>query len=113
MDLRRLIPRPARQLAIATGYVESSVASAAYEVGPLAATPAFSPAGGTYTSVQTVTISDSTPGATIYYTTDGTTPSAGSNLYSGPIAVSANETIQAIAAAPSYSNSSVGSVSFT
>jgi hypothetical protein len=97
----------------ATGFVQSSVASAAYEVGPLAATPAFSPVGGTYTSVQSVTISDSTQGSTIYYTTDGTTPSAGSNVYGGPITVSANETVQAIAAALSYSNSSVGSASFT
>src|SRR5271165_5417839 len=35
-----------------------------------AATPVFSPPSGTYSSAQTVTISDSTPGATIYYTTD-------------------------------------------
>ncbi|MFT4111118.1 chitobiase/beta-hexosaminidase C-terminal domain-containing protein, partial [Silvibacterium sp.] len=39
-----------------------------------ASTPSFSPSAGTYTSAQTVTISDSTSGATIYYTTNGTTP---------------------------------------
>jgi hypothetical protein len=100
-------------IAVATGFVPSSVASAAYGVGPLAATPVISPAGGTYASAQTVTISDSTPGATIYYTTNGTTPGIGSTVYSGPITVSANETVQAIAAAPSYSNSSVGIAAFT
>jgi hypothetical protein len=100
-------------IATATGFGQSSVASAAYGVGPLAATPAFSPAGGTYTSAQTVTISDSTQGATIYYTTNGTTPNIGSNVYSGPITVSANETVQAIASAPSYSNSNVGSATYT
>ncbi len=62
------------------------------------ATPVFSPAGGTYTSAQTVSISDATPGATIYYTTNGTTPTTNSTVYSGPIAVSSTETLEAIAA---------------
>jgi hypothetical protein len=100
-------------IAVANGYVESTVGTADYQVGPLAATPAFTPAGGTYTAVQTVTISDATTGTTIYYTTDGTTPSTGSAVYSGPITVNTNETIQAIAAAGGYSNSSVGSAVYT
>jgi hypothetical protein len=100
-------------IAIAPGSGQSTVASATYEVGPLAATPAFSPAGGTYNAAQTVTISDTTSGAKIYYTIDGTTPSAGSAVYSGPITVSANETVQAIAAAPGFSSSNVGSAAYT
>ncbi len=52
---------------------------------PLTATPNFSPGAGTYSTPQSVTISDSTPNASIYYTTNGTTPSTGSTLYSGPI----------------------------
>jgi len=95
-------------IAIATGYVQSGVASAAFGVGPMAAIPSLSPAGGTYTAVQTVAICDSTQGATIYYTTDGTTPTTDSAIYSGPIAVSINESVQAIAAASGYSNSNVG-----
>jgi N-acetylneuraminic acid mutarotase len=76
---------------------------------PVAVTPTFSVAGGTYTSAQTVTISDSTPGAAIYFTTDGTTPTTGSTLFSGPITVSASETVQAIAVAPNYVSSMVAS----
>jgi hypothetical protein len=80
---------------------------------PLTATPAFSPAGGTYTSTQTVTISDTTPNASIYYTTDGSTPSTGSTLYTGPIQVTTSKTIQAVAIAPGFSQSADASASYT
>ena len=50
-----------------------------------AATPTFSPAAGTYSGAQSVTISDATSGATIYYTTNGTTPTTSSTKYTGTI----------------------------
>ena len=50
---------------------------------PIASPPTFSPAGGTYASPQTVTISDASPGATIYYTTNGTAPTTSATIYSG------------------------------
>jgi len=80
-----------------------------------AATPTFSPSPGTYTSAQTVTISDSTPGASIYYTTNGTTPSTASTLFSStsPISVSTTTTIEAIAVASAYSNSAVATGTYT
>jgi hypothetical protein len=56
---------------------------------------------------------DTTPNAVIYYTTNGNTPTAGSTQYSNSITVSATETIRAIAVAPGYSNSSIGSAAFT
>ncbi len=77
------------------------------------ATPTFSPAGGSYTSVQTVTISDATAGATIYYTTDGSTPTTGSTVYSAPLTVSTTRTIKAIAASAGMTNSAVGSAAYT
>ena len=86
-------------IAIATGNINSAVASAAYTISsptPVS-TPTFSPAGGTYTSAQSVTISDATSGATIYYTTNGTTPTTSSTAYTGPITVSSTETLEAIA----------------
>ena len=60
-------------------------------------TPTFSPAGGTYTSAQNVTISCSTSGATIYYTTNGSTPTASSTVYSSAISISETTTLKAIA----------------
>ena len=74
---------------------------------PVTAPPTFSPVGGSYTSALSVTISDTTPGATFYYTTDGTTPTTSSTVYSGAITVSSSETIEAIATASSYSTSDV------
>lgn len=78
-----------------------------------AATPVFSLASGTFTSVQTVTLSDTTPGGAIYYTTNGSTPTASSATYTGALTVAATETIQAIAVASGYSNSAVASATYT
>ena len=80
---------------------------------PQVASPRFSPAAGTYTSVQSVTISDSTQGATIYYTTDGSTPTTSSTEYTAAISLGSSETINAIAAASGYSNSEVATAAYT
>lgn len=61
------------------------------------AAPILSPAGGTFTSPQTVTITAATPGSVIYYTTDGSMPNANSPVYSGPLLVSNTQTVQAVA----------------
>ena len=100
-------------IATATGYSTSAVASAAYTINLPAATPTFSVAAGTYTTVQTVTISDTTPSATIYYTTNGTTPTTSSSVYTGAISVSTTETLEAIATATGYSTSAVQSAAYT
>jgi hypothetical protein len=78
-----------------------------------AAGPTFTPAAGTYTSAQTVTLSDTTPNAKIYYTTNGTTPTTSSALYTESITVSATETVKAIAIATGTSQSPVASAAYT
>ena len=80
---------------------------------PTCATPTFSPAAGTYTSAQSVTISSATEGATIYYTTDGTEPTTNSTQYNGAISVSSSTTIKAIATVAGYDNSSVATATYT
>jgi len=99
-------------IATATGYIASAVGSATY-TQQAAATPSLSPASESFSGTVSVTISDGTAGATIYYTTNGTTPTIASPIYSVPINVSTTATVQAIAAAPGYANSAVGSATYT
>ena len=75
------------------------------------ATPTFSPVAGTYTSTQTVTITSSGVGEAIYWNTTGS-PTSGSTLYTGPITVSASETVYAIAELATWNNSAVGSAAY-
>jgi len=89
-------------IAVETGYTSSAVATATYAIASILPAPTFSVAAGTYTTTQSVAISDATPGATIYYTTNGTMPSTSSTTYTAPISVSATETISAIAVATGY-----------
>ena len=102
-----------KAIAVANGDSPSTVASASYVIAlPAAVTPTFSPAGGTYTSAQTVNISAS-HWATIYFTTNGSTPTTSSAVYTGSITVSSTETVKAIAVASGYSTSAVASASYT
>jgi arabinogalactan endo-1,4-beta-galactosidase len=99
-------------LAAGTAALNGCSGSSTTQTPAQASAPTFSPAGGTYTTAQSVTISDTTAGATIYYTTNGTTPTITSSVYSGAITIPASpatETIQAIAVATGYTNSSVAS----
>ncbi|MEI9978450.1 MAG: chitobiase/beta-hexosaminidase C-terminal domain-containing protein [Edaphobacter sp.] len=100
-------------IAVAPGKSPSLVASAGYTINlNAAATPTFSPAGGSYTAAQTVAISDATTGANLYYTTDGSVPTASSTLYTGPVTLSKTATLSAIAIASGFSNSGVASASY-
>ncbi len=74
---------------------------------PVLTAPTLNPLPGTFTTAQAVTLTES--GATIYYTTDGTTPTTASSVYSAAIPVKVDTTVKAIAVASGYSNSNVAS----
>jgi hypothetical protein len=99
-------------------YSASNVKSATYNI--VAAKVTFSPGAGTYTTPQTVTLSDATPGVTICYTTNGTTPSVNSSgvctagqSSPNPIVVSTTTTIEAVAGGNGYAQSALATKTYT
>ena len=78
-----------------------------------AATPTFTPAAGSFIDPISVTISTATEGASVYYTTDGSAPTASSTLYTDPFTVSTTTTVKAIAIKEGMSDSPVASITYT
>jgi len=74
--------------------------------------PSFWPGAGTYSPTQ-ITLSDMTANATIYYTTDGSTPNTSSLKYVAPIAITSSTTIKAMATAPGFSPSLITASIYT
>ncbi len=83
-------------------------ASNCYSSTPTVSIPFFSPTPNSFGSTQHVSVTDSTPGSSIFCTTDGSTPTPSSTPYSGPFTVSSTTTIQCMAIAVGYTNSGVG-----
>ncbi len=79
------------------------------------ATPTFSPVAGSYTGTQTVTVTSTTSGCTIYYTTNGTTPTESSSSIAngGTVSVASSLTLKAIASLADNLDSAVGSATYT
>ena len=77
--------------------------------------PVISPAAGNYQSLQWITLTSATEGACIYYTTDGTDPNSVGNgeLYTGPIPVTADMTIKAIAVKAGMERSVITEAAYT
>jgi len=96
-----------RALASASGFLQSSVTTAAFSFASQVPPVTASPAAGTYTTGQQVTLQDPDSSATIYYTTDGSTPTTSSPVYTGPIQVAGSMTIEAFATDPSLPQNSI------
>ena len=77
------------------------------------AAPTFTPAAGEYTAAQSVEIACATDGASIYYTTDGTDPTAASSAYTDAIAVGEAMTIKAIAVKEGWTDSEIATAAYT
>ena len=87
-------------IASIAGYLQSAPSSATYTSTTIPANPVFSLAAGTYTGTQTLTITEPTSGAVVYYTVDGSAPTTASLVYTHPLTISASQTVQAVAVSP-------------
>lgn len=104
-------------VANATGFVQSAISTASYTLtAPGAvATPTFNPGSQTYTGTLSVAATTTTSGATLYCTSNGTTPTTSSPVYSGPFSLTstpASTTLQCIGTAPGFTQSLVGSATY-
>ena len=100
----------------ASGYAPSTASVAHYTIIPHVATPTATPPGGAYVGAQTVTLATTTPGAVIYYTVNGSTPSAtntAATIYTHPLTISASEVLKSNATATGYAVSAVDSETYT
>lgn len=91
---------------------KSAVVSFAYTIGQVAA-PAADNTTGTYVGGVTVKLSSATQGAEIFYTTDGSTPTAQSTKYTAPINITTNNTVLKAIAVYSGQQSTVSSFTYT
>ena len=113
----RDVPGPAVKFTLPTVangkvYVGSGTALSVYGLGSWVATPTITPPGGAVNATITVTITDSTPGAEIRYTTDASPPMANSMLYSKPILVTKTTVIKAVAFKVGMVDSDIASATF-
>ena len=102
-----------KAIAVKDGMNDSAVASASYTIKGTVATPAFSVASGAVDGGTEVTITCATEGAKIYYTTDGSDPTASSTEYTAAISVTAAVTLKAIALKDGMNDSAVASASYS
>lgn len=84
-----------------------------YEASSAVATPAFSVKEGVFFDAFDLTLTCATDGAAIHYTTDGTTPTSASAVYSSAISISATTTVKAIATKSGMDDSEVASATYT
>lgn len=102
-----------KAIAMLPGWTASPMASASYKFK--VANPVLSFRTGNYDTTQTLVITDSAAGASIRYTTDGSTPTCGSKLYNADSALQldSNVVIQARACRAGWDSSDVATGNYT
>jgi hypothetical protein len=93
-------------------YVGAEFALSVYGTAIFLPAPTITPSGGAFTNAVQISLADATAGVSIYYTLNGTTPTASSTLYSAPFLLTSNALVQAIAISSGAVNSSVTGASF-
>jgi len=93
-------------------YVGGQYQLSVYGLASFLSPPVIAPNGGVFTNSISVTISNTSPGALIYYTTDGATPTTNAALYTGPFVITSTTTVQAIAVENGFVNSAVAGAGF-
>ena len=94
-------------------YISSIVITYTEADASKVATPTISIPAGAFVSTKNVTIDCATDGASVYYTTNGDTPTTSSTAYTAPFEISATTTVKAIAVKDGLDNSAVASQTFT
>ena len=94
-----------KAIAIKDGMDNSNVAEFNFEMMEQVAAPSSNPAAGPVATGTEVILSSATEGASIYYTVDGSDPTAASTLYENPIVITADTTIKAVAIKDGMANS--------
>jgi hypothetical protein len=92
------------------GMPASNITSATYTL--VVGTPSMWFGGGTYASAQNITISSSS-GATIRYTTDGSTPTASSTIYTTPVLINTATTLLALGFKTGWTTSALAGATYT
>ncbi len=93
-------------------FVRGEFSLSVFGVGRLLPPPTISPNGGVYTNSITVTLSDTTNTAAIYYTLNGSAPTTNSTFYIGPFTLTNSAAVNAIAILNGTNNSAIASASF-
>jgi PKD repeat protein len=83
-------------------YVGAAGQLSVFGNGSFMATPTISPAAGLFTNSVTVTLADATPGATLFYTLDNSTPSTNSTVYTGQFVLTNTTAVKVIAFEPGF-----------
>ena len=94
-------------------YVGSQYAISVYGIGQWTATPVIRPGGGQFNRSALISITDATPGAQIYYTLDGSSPTTNSKLYTGLFTLTDNANLRARAFKTGFSQGGQAQASFT